>query len=219
MEERYLLKSNYISVNKSYGGSQNYFKNDKGILNHNRAKGGCGVVAITDVILYLSEQTNIPNIETYKALFKATSKNIFWIPVHFGINFIQETLGLRFCLKKHNLNRKCSWCFSLKKMQKRIERMLSNDTPVILCVPKSLNFGIKKDRSYVLPFYDENLNIISGASGHYVVITGSYEDTTSGRIYLSISSWGRKFYIGLDEYISYSQTTPFKILGNIMNIV
>jgi len=218
MEERFLLKNKYISVNNSYGGSQTYFREDKGLLNHNRVKGGCGVIAILDVVLYLSGNTAISNTSSYKKLFKQTSRNILWIPVSFGINFVQETLGLFNCLRKNNISKRCRWCFSLSKMYERIENMIKNDTPVILCIPKPISIGNKKGRKYVLPFYDNNLNVISGASGHYVVVTGIYEDTTTSQIYLSISSWGRKYYIGLDDFISYSKKTPFRILGNIMTI-
>lgn len=215
MEAKYTLKDNYIQVDGNYGGSQTFFKKDFGLLNKNRQKGGCGIVAITDTVLYLSGKRLINSIIEYKLLFKETSKKSHWFPVSFGMNFIQETYGLKKLMLSYGQSFSCRWCFSIKKLYKRIYSMISNDIPVIMCIPKVLSFSKKKDN---LAFYDENLTAINGTNGHFVVVTGIYTHPFNNEIYLSISSWGKKYYINLNEYIYFCKHHIMGITGNIMYI-
>ena len=215
MEVKYLLKDNYINVGGSYGGSQTFFRNDLGLLNKSREKGGCGIVALTDIILYLSKVKTVNTQSEYKKLFKTTAKMIGWFPVKFGMNFVHQVMGLRILLLYNRLNFKCRWCFSKRKMFKRIKEMINNDIPVIMCIPKVLGFNKEHDN---LAFYDEKLTAVSGANGHFVVVTGIYTHPFNNEIYLSISSWGKKYYINLNEYLFFSKRHLMGIAGNIMKI-
>lgn len=45
--------------------------------------------------------------------------------------------------------------------------------------------------------------IVKAINGHYVTVTGLIKDEYAGRILLSISSWGKKYYIDYEEYRDY----------------
>lgn len=223
MEPKYTLKDEaYIKVVKgqshTYGGSQNFFREDEGLINKNRCLGGCGIIAITDVISYLSGLHNYSSLSEYKHSFKKTSVLSLWIPMRSGINFVMETLGLKLSLLLNHLPYKCHWCFSKNKMLNRIKGMLSNNIPVILCIPKTIiHLGDYQN----LVLYDEALNAVARTNGHFVVITGIYihkDSSNHQTIYFSISSWGQKYYISYEEYLHFAKKHPFSLLGNIMQI-
>lgn len=211
----YELKHNYINVNGFYGGSQNFFKDDKGLFNQNRARSGCGLVAITDTVCYLRGLHNITSLDKYKRLFKASSRRSLWIPMRSGITFIQETIGLKASLTANRLPYKCHWCFRHRYVLDRISYMLQNDTPVILCIPRT--FGLKTHKA-ILNLYNDSLSLSSATSGHFVTVTGLMKDSQTGRLYYRISSWGKIYYISHDEYIDFLRRHPMGLLGNIMLI-
>ena len=55
---------------------------------------------------------------------------------------------------------------------------------------------------------------------HYVTVTGMLDDNIQGKIYLEISSWGKKFYIDFDEYCKFVEKNGFlkTTLCNILYI-
>lgn len=211
MNEIKTLKRQYTSVDGSFGGSQLYFMESRRPFSKSKKTGGCGVVAIGDVIAYLKSQSKFPDKETYMKYFNKISKRIGWIPNRFGLTFIQETLGMAHTLSKENLPYKCRWCFSKRKLYPRVHEMIDNDTPVILCIPKSI--GPKRD---LLPFYDKNLVKVNSTCGHFVVITGIHCE--GNEIFFEISSWGTKYYINMKEFIRFQKKHLMGLLGNILYI-
>lgn len=214
MKKIYELENNYISVqDQSYGGSQTYFRGVKGAFNKGRNLGGCGIVAIGDTISYLKNDTEFSSIDEYRSYFKSISKNALWIPTRLGLNFIHITLAAKSIFRKNKLSYKIKWCFSRKKLYTRIKGMLINNIPVILCIPKILKPSKNKEE---LSFYDCSVNKVSKTHGHFVTVTGIYED--NNKLYLQISSWGKKFYISFEEYVQFSKHHIFGFLGNILYI-
>lgn len=211
MENIKSLKNNYISINGSFGGSQLYFSNIKAPFCKAKKAAGCGIVAMGDVLAYLKSQNTFSSRESYIKYFNKIARKILWIPNRFGLTFLRETLGMAHHLKAESLPFKCRWCFSTSKLLPRIERMLDEDTPIIMCIPRT--FGSKKDR---LPFYNREPVKVTSTCGHFVVVTGI--SVYQNEIYLEISSWGNKYYINLDEYIEFQKHHIMGLLGNILLI-
>lgn len=210
------LKDKYISVvskqGETFGGSQSFFEEKKGFINNNRRKGGCGIVALGDLIRYLKNDKQFSSSEEYMNYFKKTAGNILWLPTPLGMNFLHQVLGLKLLLRKNALDYKAYWGFSRKKLYVRISRMLSNNIPVILCIPKLIGF---KTKGKGLPFYrlssDNTFKYAGCVSGHFVTVTGLiiYE----GQKYMEISSWGQKLYLSFEEYMNFTKKTPMSLLG------
>lgn len=211
----YELKNNYTNVDGGYGGNQNIFKSDHGLFNQNRARSGCGLIAITDTVCYLRGLHNNITIDKYKRLFKSSSRRALWIPLRSGITFLQETFGLKVSLFVNNLPYNCHWCFKHSRVLERVSNMLKNDIPVILCIPRT--FGLKTHKA-ILSLYDESLSVISATSGHFVTVTGLFRDEDTGLLYYRVSSWGNKYYISHEEYIAFLRSHIMGLLGNIMLI-
>lgn len=212
MKKIYSLKNEYIKVGgTTFGGSQTFFRGSTKKSDIRKERGGCGLVAITDVISYLNNDTIVSSSNDYVARFNSTVRKALWIPTRFGMHFLHLSLAMKKRLKKSRLN--SHWCISKKKLYPRIREMLQNNIPVILNVPKKIG---PKSRIKKLNFYNENLSVFDSVHSHYVVITGiAKEDST---IYLEISSWGKKLYINFSEYRAFCRSTITGILGNILYI-
>lgn len=115
------------------------------------------------------------------------------------------------------------WGFSGRKIFSRIEEMLQRDIPVILCIPMMI---LKKDRNDKLSLYNRKFDdvkkryeyqVAEQTNAHYVTVTGILWEEE--KRYLSVSSWGREYYIDFKEYDTYINTHFLgKILGNILYV-
>lgn len=225
MKKLFSLKKKYTAVRNpqkgvseglpSFGGSQTFFRSGKSRFDKYRASSGCGIVALNDVIAYLKGHAEYRDAESYKKAFKKTSAMTLWIPVKFGLSFIQQTAGLWFQFLIYRMPYRNYWCFSKKKMFGRICDMLRNDIPVILCIPRVHG---KKSSSDLLPFYNEKAVRTNGTNGHFVVVTGICQDESTSKIYFEISSWGNRYYIDYSEYLNFLKHHFNGLLGNIMYI-
>lgn len=210
------LKSEYVSVAsgkaKTFGGSQSFFLERKGLINSFKNKGGCGIVAICDFVSYLSGNKAFSSSNDYIKYFNSIARSILWIPTPLGLTFIHQLIGLKHMLIKNNIHKVLYWGFSRRKLYIRINRMLSNDIPVILCIPRLIG-PRQKERS--LPFYrlfdNDSFREVTKVNGHFVTVTGIVSDGDNK--YLEISSWGQKYYISFDEYMAFTKKTPMSLLG------
>lgn len=225
METLYSLTNDkYIQVNYnsgtstyagSFGGSQLFFRGNGRKLDKYRESSGCGIVAINDVLAYLKGQRVYQNVEEYKKAFDKAAKMTFWIPVKFGLSFIQQTFGLWFQMRVYRLPYRNTWCFSRRKIFSRVRRMIENDIPAILCIPRVHGRKAKTD---VLPFYNSQGVRVNGANGHFVVVTAITQDEDTKNLFFEISSWGVKYYIDYNEYLTFLKHHFNGYLGNIMYI-
>ena len=213
MEKICELKNPYVRVGSSYGGSQNFFRDKKGFFNRFKAAGGCGIIAMSDTMNYLSRNTDFEKNEDYMRVADMVIRRTLWIPNKLGMSFYRIILLYPQLLKRAGFSCRCFWGFSRRKLFSRIEEMIKNDTPVILNVPKIL-FPWKNHKER-LTFYDENEKPAATAAAHFVVVTGIYR--AGEKNYLQISSWGRKYYIDLKEFTAFTKKTFLGgILGNIL---
>lgn len=214
MEKVYSLKNEYVKVAKtSFGGSQTFFRGSSKKQDCRKEKGGCGLVAITDVMSYLNNDTDVISSDDYIKRFNSTVRKALWIPSRFGMHFIHLTLAMKKRLKTSRLDLNAKWCFSKKKLYPRIRQMLQNNIPVILNIPKKLG---RKSKIKKLNLYNENMTVFDTVHSHYVVITGITKENSV--VFLEISSWGRKLYISYPEYRAFCRSTITGILGNILYI-
>ena len=109
-----------------------------------------------------------------------------------------------------------SWNFSCSQddCKSDIKRMLSNDIPVV--------FAYYNNDEKLDLYETTNLTDFTAAKtveSHYMVITGIVEfsddvvDITKHKTLFEVSSWGKKYYIDAEKYLS--NLSPF---SNILNI-
>lgn len=229
------LKRPYIQVQRksgelTYGGDQGFFKGGApGSVDERKNAMGCGVIAFSDLLLYLGSSSGrvIPESRSYvnrtnkemayREYYNSIYDYLGGVSMKNGISGFKLAMRFNRLSKREDWKLRSRWGFSARKLYGRIEEMLSKDLPVVLCVPMIL---FKKDKKEGLPFYVEKNGEMEKSctvTAHYVMVTGILKENDT--IFLEISSWGKKYYVNWKEY-DYMIRTHFlgTILGNILYI-
>lgn len=203
------LKYPYVAVMKdgslSYGGNQSWFPGN-GIKKY-----GCGVIAGTDVLLYLSlhkeycrgqefreeDNNGICEEERYQELVRSMHRRYFPVIPGFGMPGWFLSAGMNHYFRRNRIPLKASFGVLGRNIWIRTAAMLAHDIPVILAIGPNLslrrrkhklNFYVKQGDAYVCACQ---------AAAHFVTATAMEGG------YLKISSWGREYYIDMQEYMDY----------------
>ncbi|MCM1127336.1 MAG: hypothetical protein NC429_12800 [Lachnospiraceae bacterium] len=231
------LKRPYIQIRRNsgeltYGGDQGFFKGGNGRYDDRKNAMGCGVIAFSDLLLYLGSgdpekvtresqsYVNRTNGENgYKEYYNCIYDFLGGVSKRSGISGMKLAMRFNRLSKREKWNLKASWGISASKLYGRAEEMLARDFPVILCIPMIL---FKKDKKNGLPFYrleKGKMRQVAAVSAHYVMITGMMEEPESGETFFEISSWGKKYYVNWKEYENMMRTCFLgTFLGNILYI-
>lgn len=232
------LKKPYIQVQRNsgeltFGGDQGFFKGaEPGSVDERKNAMGCGVIAFSDLLLYLGSSDPEKITQESKSYVNRTNREIVYKEYYNciydflgGVSMKNGISGFKLAMRFNSLSRRerwklrARWGFSGGRLYGRIEEMLNEDLPVILCVPMML---FKKDKKDGLPFYQEEngkLKKVCTVTAHYVMITGIHKEQEGGEAFLEISSWGKKYYVNWEEYDNLIHTHFLgTILGNIMYI-
>ena len=219
------LRYPYISVQlqsgKSYGGGQQFSPNAM------VRRCGCGIVAATDLLLYLSKYHLQEPVAPFEALlredplpFSAYNDCILWMNRHYfpmipynGINGLMLMAGMQKFLHDYRLPYTSRWCMAQSRLWERLEGMLREDLPVILAVGP--NFPIvwgDKRVHFFRKTADGKYNPASGAKAHFFTVTGSDES------WVRISSWGRMYYLNRWEFHDYARKSSIGFVNNALLI-
>ncbi len=229
-----ICRNAYIQVQDgrqvTYGGSQLFFGPLPDKSSQRKYGGGCGMVALGDLLLYLMEKekriyqidgisyhTTFRGKEAYMDYFNKLCRTLKWFPTRNGMSGILMAIRFNAAMWKMHMPYRARWGLFELVREKRIKKMLRKDLPVILCIPRVLLPWQKEDK---LPLYMESNGQMKQAEAtraHYVTITGLVSH--DGEAYYRISSWGRKYYISVKEYRSFVRTHLLgTVWGNILYI-
>ena len=229
------LKHPYISVNTgsgtSFGGSQMWFGKAKSerkgldaLKQDNRIRCyGCGLVSAVDIFDYVkaSADGNDPEVldkEQYMKHLREYDGGMFHTLYYMGIPGTKLARKLNKLFKKHGLKYKADWGVAVYELVAKLEEMIRSDIPATLSVGPAF---LKKDRLTLYKKYEkDNGRFVfrpdDDMKDHYVTVTGMYID--DNKRMTEVSSWGRKYYIDLDEYISYVDRNDNTLFSNIVYI-
>ena len=212
---------------KYYGGSQNLYSTQK------EKSCGCGISGAADVVMYIEalktpgstdpETGRHPGIVYDKATFLSKSMELRkkYIPIipGRGVNSFLLAWGLNRYFRKQKMGYRSRWKWTRFKKWQIVERMLKDDIPVILAIGNNfpLLWGKKELSLYVKDeaestaeeaVYKKQQNVC----GHFVVVTAIEGNC------LMVSSWGKRFYISIDEYDQYVKKHSINVYSNILEI-
>lgn len=193
-----------------YGGDQLWFRN---VSNQDV---GCGIVACVNVLLCIKAGREQEDICLSKDEFTSFAEymacSFLRALPKVGINGVFLAAGMNAYFLKERMPYRAFWGCSYEKMWTRIRSMLNTGIPVVLAVGPNnrlfsgrvaVNMYRKEDAGYVKA--DE-------ARAHYVTVTAI------GREYLTVSSWGKKFYISRHELEKYMNGVSNRVVTNILVI-
>lgn len=202
----------------SFGGNQSWFPQSY------LQKVGCGLIACTNLLLYLerygtgceelfdntSKEKSSYTLAEYNSYAEWLNKKYF--PVIPGVGMIGWFMvwGLNRYFRKHHMKIRAAWGVRPERLWTCMEEMLLKNLPVILSVGPNFPFVWRKNK---LPFYIQNKdgNYVQACqvSGHYVTVTAMDET------WLCISSWGKKYYINRQEYMEYARRYSGFLVSNM----
>lgn len=215
------LKYPYIAVMNggklSYGGSQSWAKGTV------MKKYGCGVIAGTDMLLYLSlhkdycighelnekNRNGILEAEDYMETVQKMSRKYFPVIPGFGMPGWLLAAGINRYLRVNRIPLKASFGMFGRNLLSRIQAMLTHDIPVILAVGPNFPLPFRKHK---LTFYRKSGEVYEEAAktaAHYVTVTGM-----DGK-WLRISSWGQEYYVNMTEYMDYVKKHSCFLVSNV----
>lgn len=222
---RYSLKHSYLSVKaqgeNSFGGNQTW-SNSRLVRKY-----GCGIVGVSDVLLYLGLhrtecETDLhygmvredgylsyPRYERY--LMKMQRRYLTVFPF-FGIPGFLLPVAMNKYFRHYRIAMRAGWGVRPGQMFQRIEQMLEQDIPVILAVGPNFPLPFRKK---MLTFYHLENGVYIPAvqvKAHFVVVTGLSDG------FLQISSWGKEYYISWQEYMTYVRKYSSFFASNICRV-
>lgn len=204
------LKNNFISVSTpnglDYGGNQNYWK--KSSMNGY----GCGIIGVANILLYKSqESSNDESSISQEDYMDFCDKLRRYLPIlpFSGINGIELSLGFNTYCRINKIPLVSSWGVSRKNIYKEINSMLENDIPVIISAGPGFPQVWKKGK---LNLYNFQMNRATSCRAHYMTVTASDSNC------LTVSSWGRKYFIKKSEFDKYIKENSNGYLSSILKI-
>lgn len=205
----------------TYGGSQ--LLSDSAVIK----KCGCGVVAAADLFIYahrfrvgchcdmfegLGRVLGVP-LKEYNNVLHALSRRYFPLTPPFGINGLGLVCGMNLYFKTHSWSLRAQWGVRYCELWQSIESMLDDDIPVIIAVgPNMPRFWQDNRLGLYTRLPDGNYKSIGAVKAHYMTVTAIDDD------YLTVSSWGRRYYISRCEYDAYTRAYSNGLLCNIVYI-
>lgn len=219
------LRHPYIAVMKegrlSYGGNQQWSRK-KAVQKY-----GCGVIAGTDLLLYLSlhkeyckgkefknweKENGILEAEEYMELAETMRRHYFPVIPGLGMPGWLLSGGVNRYFRANRIPLKVSFGVLGRNFRNRIGAMLAHDIPVILAVGPNFLLPLKKHK---LTFYEKKGSAYEescSVAAHFVAVTA-----LDGP-WMQISSWGKMYYINLCEYQEYVRRHSLFLISNIFYI-
>ena len=218
--------------NHSFGGKQEWFDpelvnggneqngqliiDEREMGNYDTIKSsGCGLIASVDILLYYNRigvnKNDDGTLNKKSYMEKVLRLHKTDMTVRDGGMMLFEVADW---IEIYGLNTEIMKISSAREedIENRIYENVVNKNPIVLLVD-SFNNKNEPQCRYLQKcigneFYKEKeieLNEIETVGHHFMVITGIVEDRVKGKTYLQISTWGRKYYIDLDDIIYYAK--------------
>lgn len=223
--KRSSLRYPYLSVKtqteNSFGGSQTWF--GRRVIR----KYGCGVVGLSDVLLYLGlhredcendlfygilREDGCLSYPRYERFVRKIWRRFLPIIPGFGIPGFFIPVAMNHYFRRYHIPLRAAWCFRSGSLLSRVETMLHQDIPVILAIgPNFPFFWAKKKLTLYRLENGEYLPAVE-TSAHFVVVTGIVGE------FLQISSWGKEYYISWPEYQLYVKKHSSFATSNICRV-
>jgi len=216
----------------SFGGSQMWFPADGSRRDRLLRKGGCGLIAAADLLLYVSSREGlslkpltgkagslIPSSRVaYLELVRAFRRRYPVFPKIGSFN-AEIPLFLNSALKKLGSHTRLRWCPlpTGRRLFRTVRASLAAGLPCILLIPpKMLPFTKMKG----VPFYTfrDGRAIPCGppVRAHFVTVTGIRCPASAGEpLFYEISSWGRKYYLNSGELAEYMSRAVIPLAGSL----
>ena len=198
---------------------------------------GCGLISISDILLYLAISDSKYDTEATQFITNKTTglvidscayeiyinyMNMSYFPTLrlLGLNGLSMRNNTNIYSLMHSLDLDADWAVNIPVMKTCIAEMLDNNIPVCLAIgpgEPGISFYDQDKIDKTKPYTFVVNSYKSKVSDHYITVTVMLEDHIMKKTYLEISSWGDKYYIDFEEYIDHINKTN-DVFSNILYI-
>ncbi len=219
------LQYPYVSIlsegKLSYGGNQQ--SADSAMI----GKCGCGIIAATDTLLYLSRyhlREPVPAFRGLEERFPLSARQYYdciavmrrdYFPLipHLGINGLMLMTGMEKFFRENRMPYRARWSVRRSDMWEKMKNMLREDIPVIMSIGPNFPavWGNRRTCLYS-PQANGELKPAAKIKAHYFTVTGMDEN------WLTVSSWGKKYYLNRLEFERYVKEHSAGFVSNILYI-
>lgn len=190
-------------------------------------KCGCGIVAAADLFIYMcryhgrcrarelsfAQGAGAVRLGDYNALLSALNRAYFPLLPPFGINGVALVGGINLFFMRHAWPYRAQWGVRYGALWTSIEKMLDNDLPVIIAVGPNLpRFWQNNQAALYTRLPDGSYKKIGAVKAHFMSVTAIDAE------WLTVSSWGRRYYIRRCEYDAYVRAHSNGLVCNIAYI-
>lgn len=208
---KYRLKNPFIQIRYQnrvfYGGDQAWCRQKY------MRQSGCGVIASANLILCSNaksrEDTRISH-EAYMELVEELQRRYFLVLPMLGLNGIFLSIGVKRYFFHQGNRKKVHWGCLPSHIWEETARMLEQGLPVILAVGPNMPWFFKKHRLKLYVKKGQNYQVEQSVYAHYVTVTEMDER------WLTVSSWGKKYFINKKEYMEYTKRHSNCLYSNIL---
>lgn len=184
---------------------------------------GCGLVAVTDLILTLGEGSpsaecsvfggigSMPALGLYNSLLDYVDRNYLHVLPRFGINGIALCITANRLFRRYSLPYRARWGVRRGKLAGCVKEMLGHNIPVIFAVGPHYPFARKKTVG-LYRSADSDAMPVSSVSGHYMTILGMTDDN------FILTSWGKLYYMRISEFLDYASRYSLPVVSSILYV-
>ena len=201
----------FLTVNDGetsyYGGAQAW------LPTKNSRRGGCGPIALTNMLLSMEAADGRRSFELSRKEFLEAEQKMagqIWIVPRFGVNGLALARRFNIYCRSHGLPFKARWGTRPSRIEPEITRMLEENVPVLLGIGPTFPLYFSKTK---LTFYRKTGETYTPAvttKAHFVTVT----ELAPG--WMTISSWGRQYYIKLEEFYHFMCRKSIPLITNIL---
>ena len=219
------LKNPYPCVEqddqRSYGGNQ-CWSPSKSMREY-----GCGVIAWTDLLLYLHrnktgcaaeffdrvQERGALALEAYNHYADLLRWRYLPILPPLGLNSFVLAGGLNCYFWRYRVPLRARWGVWSSRLWRAVGQMLDQDIPVILAIGPNFPFLWQQHKVTLYTKSTQGDYLVSCAvKAHYVTVTGIDEK------WMRVSSWGKEYYVNQAEYTRYVRKYSCGLFSNIAYI-
>ena len=242
-----------IYDNDSYGGHQNWFAvvqdssdtfDASDVLNLmpllDIQREGCGLIAVTDVTMYLENGDKTVDFKDYKSIIYGSYID-YCVSDYFAGKIGLPLLPSAIVRSLNSYKGYTTTDYTITPVYgdrdillEKIKSSIIDGKPVIILITdldfKSLSDYEYNGKSYVdlysldsalvddsvTDFSNSLVKLKNGTNYHYVTVTGILFDSNTGKTYLRIQTWGIERYIDYDNFYDKCQTSVEYDLTNLV---
>lgn len=178
---------------------------------------GCGVIACANLLFHLLQKEDRNSGYVDKTVFmklveELRRKYLLVLPI-LGMNGIMMMLGMNWYFFRHKMSYRARWGCLPSNLWERTREMLNKGIPVVVSVGPNFPKMWGKNRVKLYMKYGSVYQEKTQTKAHYVTITDMDEE------WLTVSSWGNKYYINKREYEEYVKKYSNYLFSNILYVV